>query len=47
MQNIEICRCEMTLNCLGKLRKLEINRKYKMTLINLSSALKNGKCYSI
>ena len=25
---------QMTLNCLQKLRKLEINRNYKMTLIN-------------
>ena len=25
----------MTLNCLQKLRKLEINKNYKMTLINL------------
>ena len=31
-QNIEIFR--MTLNCLEKLRKLEINKNYMMTLIN-------------
>ena len=37
----------MTLNCLEKLRKLEINKNYKMTLIHLSSGLKNGSCYSI
>ena len=37
----------MTLNCLEKLRKFEINKIYKMTLINLSSGLKNGRCYSI
>ena len=30
-----------------KLRKLEINKNYKMTLINESSGLKNGRCYSI
>ena len=35
------------INCLEKLRKLEINKNYKMTLINLSSGLKNGRCYSI
>ena len=36
-----------TLNCSEKLRKLEINKNYKMTLINLSGGLKNGRCYSI
>ena len=41
----------MTPNCLEKLRKLEINKNYKMTLINWSSGLKKmqmlfnfGKC---
>ena len=38
---------QITLNCLQKLRKLEINKNYKMTLINESSGLKNGRCYSI
>ena len=28
------------------LRKLGINKNYKMTLINLSGGLKNGRCYS-
>ena len=37
----------MTLNCLEKLRKFEINANYRMTLINLSGGLKNGRCYSI
>ena len=37
----------MTLNCLEKLKKLEINFIYKMILINESSGLKNGRCYSI
>ena len=27
--------------------KLEINKNYKMTLINYSGGLKNGRCYSI
>ncbi len=30
-----------------KLRKLEINKTYKMTLINYSGGLKNGRCYSM
>ena len=30
-----------------KLRKLEIHKNYKMTLINQSGGLKNGRCYSI
>ena len=37
----------MTLNYLEKLRKLEINKNYKMTLINESGGLNNGRCYSI
>ena len=44
----------MTLNCLEKLRKLQINKDYKMTLINgvldylyWSIGPKNGRCYSI
>ena len=37
----------MTLNCLEELRKLEINKNYKMTLTNLASGLNNGRCYSI
>ena len=37
----------MTLNCSEKLRKLEINKNYKMTLINYSGGLKNCRCYSI
>ena len=37
----------MTLNCSEKLRKLEIKKNYKMTLINYSGGLKNGICYSI
>ena len=27
--------------------ELEINKNYKITLINQSSGLKNGRCYSI
>ena len=34
-------------NCSEKLRKLEINKNYKKTLINLSGGLKNGRCYSM
>ena len=30
-----------------KLRKLGINKSYRMTLINYSGGLKNGRCYSI
>ena len=37
----------MTLNYLEKLRILEINENYKMTLINWSVGLKNSRCYSI
>ena len=43
----KILNLPMTLNCSEKLRKLEINKIYKMTLINKSSGLKNGRCYSI
>ena len=37
----------MTLNYLEKLWELVINKSYRMTLINLSGGLKNGRCYSI
>ena len=37
----------MTLNCLEKLNKLEMNKNYKMTLIHQSSGLKTSRCYSI
>ena len=36
----------MTLNCSEK-RKLDINKNYKMTFINESGGLKNGRCYSM
>ena len=37
----------MTLNFLEKLREMGINNNCRTTLINWSSGLKNGRCYSI
>ena len=47
-----VCQCacvsvRLTLNCLEEQRKIRDNFFYKMTLINLSSGLKNGRWYSI
>ena len=44
---VSILKCQMTLSCSEKLRKLEINNNYKMTLIKYSGGLKNGRCYSM